>query len=103
VPSVGTVDVLGSAPVIISGKITVPTGTLVEAGSVPSVVVSGKVITVPVRAVNITGVAPSRVVSRVITPPKGALTLVGGTATLSNANWNIIDTSQTPNWVQIAA
>ena len=51
----------------------------------------------------ITGIAPSTVTSRVITPQRGTLTLVGGTATLSNPNWNTIDTSQTPGWVQIAA
>ena len=42
-------------------------------------------------------------VSRSISPPKGNLTLVGGTVTLSNSNWVIINTSQTPGWVQIAA
>jgi hypothetical protein len=42
-------------------------------------------------------------VARVISPPKGTLTLVGGTATLSNSNWTIINTAQTPAWVQIAA
>jgi hypothetical protein len=31
------------------------------------------------------------------------LTIVGGTSTLSNPNWNVINTAQTPGWVQIAA
>jgi hypothetical protein len=42
-------------------------------------------------------------VARVISPPRGVLTLVGGTSTLSDPNWVIIDTAQTPGWVQIAA
>jgi len=103
VTATGAANITGVAPEVVGGTIKVPTGAAVVTGSAPSVVVSGRVITTPVGVVTISSAAPSSVISRVITPPKGTLTLVGGTATLSNPNWNIINTSQTPGWVQIAA
>jgi hypothetical protein len=103
VTATGATNITGVAPEVVGGSIKVPTGAAVVTGSTPSVVVSGKVITVPVGAMQLVGVAPSSVISRVITPPKGILTLVGGTATLSDPNWIVINTSQTPSWVQIAA
>jgi hypothetical protein len=103
VTATGTINITGRVPEVVGGSIKVPTGAAVVAGSVPSIVVSGRVITIPGGGATLSSVAPSAVISRVITTPKGSLTLVGGTATLSNPNWNTIDTSQTPGWVQIAA
>jgi len=103
VTATGDANITGVAPEVVGGTIEVPTGVAVVTGSAPSVVVSGKVITIPTGAMVLVGVDPSSVISRVITPPKGTLTLVGGTFTLSNPNWNVINTSQTPGWVQIAA
>jgi len=99
----GTVNITGQVSDVVSGTIKVPTGAAVVTGSSPSVVVSGKVIVLPTGAANITGYAPSTYRSTVITPDNGTLRLVGGTATLSNPDWIVIDTTQTPSWVQIAA
>jgi hypothetical protein len=46
-------------------------------------------------------VAPDVLIGRVITPARGTLTLVGGTAIISNPNWNSINTNQTPDWNNI--
>jgi hypothetical protein len=87
----------------VGSEVITPTGTSLLLGSAPSIAVTGNVVTPSVGTVTLTGIAPSVLTGRVITPAVANLRLVGGTATLSNPNWNIINTSQTPGWVQIAA
>ena len=103
VTTTGAVNVTGYAPDEVRGDVVTPTGGVDIIGSVPSVVVSGKVIVLPTGDATFTGQLPYPAQSTVITPNNGTLRLVGGTAVLSDPDWIVIDTSQTPSWVQIAA
>ena len=60
-------------------------------------------ITPAVGTVVVTGAAPSLLTNTIITPSVGTLTLVGGTFIISNPNWIPIVTTQTPNWLRVAA
>ena len=102
-PAVGSLTLAGIAPSVVTGQVITPTGQTVIIGSAPSVVVSGYVITPAVGSLSIVGAAPGVAQSKVITPSTGVLILVGGTVIISNPNWIPIVTTQTPNWLLVAA
>jgi hypothetical protein len=47
------------------------------------------------------GHAPATAISTVITPPRGQLSLVGGTPFVVHVNWTDINDGQTPGWVDV--
>ena len=102
-PITGAINITGIAPQVVQGIIITPAvvGLTLVGGT--STTLIGNVVTPNVGAATLTGIAPSVLTGRVITPAVAVLRIVGGTSTLSNPNWNVINTAQTPGWVQIAA
>ena len=118
---VGTATLTGAAPSLITGDLAAPTvGALALAGVAPTI--TNKLDIVPdVGSVNINGLVPdvypkkittligtlalsssapivTNVVSRLVT---GSATIQGVAPIISDPNWIIIDTDQTPDWKEI--
>ena len=120
-PSVGALTTASAAPIPLSGDIAAGTvGALALAGVAPTI--TNKLDIVPdVGSVNINGLVPdvypkkittligtlalsssapvvTNVVSRLVT---GSATIQGVAPIISDPNWIIIDTDQTPVWKEI--
>lgn len=94
----GSVAITGVAPSIVQGNVITPSvGTLNLTGVAPYL---DRDIVSTVGSITITGITPQIVVHNNIfkEPSTGTISLIGGTATISNPNWNTINTSQTPSW-----
>ena len=102
-PDGAVLALAGTVPqVAISTVITPSVGSLSLAG-IASSTLQGLVVQPAVGTLTIVGISPAIAQSMILTPPTGILTLVGKTVTIVNPNWIIINNTQTPNWVRIAA